>query len=551
MFSILQRYIAWELTKTFVLVAIGLTLTFTLCGGVLNMIRAEVLTAVQLARILGFVLPISMTLTLPISALFACAIVYGRLAADNEFDACRASGINIHRLLAPALGLSLFAAAFTYTFTNHLIPSFVEKLDDLVRKDIQRIVYAALSNRGYLKFQDYVLYARETQLHEEDPEMKTILIRQAAFLELEQESLAYCGTADRAEVDFTRDPVDGGPVVRAALYGIRSLDLARLRFMEFERQPFDPMQLPRKIRIETKFMTLPDLLTYHRAPLSLPSIQDDLGKLDRLIREAQFYRWAYERLTTGDRVLRLADDHVSYELRAELVGSDADSLRPTLNKVTVKEKSADGRQRVYKAENCRLSVSTRAGLGTAGTAAMLSLRGNVSMTDTSLPSAPSIVRTKWELDKVILPADLPGMPPPVERGVLIGDLSDPRMVHEAPPPLNLGTRVEDARVGARKSIVKSALQISGLIHSRLAFSASTLVILVLAAALGIIFRGGQLLTAFVISFLPGMLVVVMNIMGRQLTENTGTHFVGIAVIWLGIALLLVADVVVLARFLKR
>ncbi|HSW44147.1 MAG TPA: LptF/LptG family permease, partial [Phycisphaerae bacterium] len=187
MIGILQRYITRELAKTFVLAAIGLTLTFTLCGGVLNMVRAEVLTAVQLLRILGFVLPISLTLTLPISALFACAIVYGRLAADNEFDACRASGINIHRLLAPAIGLSLFTAAFTYTFTNHLIPLFIERLDELVRRDIQKIVYSALSNQGHLKFRDYVLYAGDTYLDEEDAETKSIIVQQAAFLQLEGE----------------------------------------------------------------------------------------------------------------------------------------------------------------------------------------------------------------------------------------------------------------------------------------------------------------------------------------------------------------------------
>ena len=106
MVGILQRYIARELLKTFGLATIALTLTFSLCGGVMNMIQAELLTAVQIARMMAFVLPIATTLTLPVAALYACANVYGRLVADNEFDACKASGINIHRLLAPAMALS-------------------------------------------------------------------------------------------------------------------------------------------------------------------------------------------------------------------------------------------------------------------------------------------------------------------------------------------------------------------------------------------------------------------------------------------------------------
>lgn len=551
MFGILQRYIARELAKTFVLAAIGLTLTFTLCGGVLNMIRAEVLTAVQLARILGFVLPISLTLTLPISALFACAIVYGRFAADNEFDACKASGINIHRLLAPAFGLSLFTAVFTYAFTNHLIPSFIEKLDELVRKDIQKIVYSALNNRGYLKFREYVLYAGTAELDEKSPELKTIRIQNAAFLQIEDDKLSYCGTADHAEIDFTRDPTEGAPVIGAALYGIRSLDMSRYRFMELEQQALLPEQLPQKIRLELKFMTLPDLFRYSREPLSLESIKDNLAKVSALAREAQYYKYVADQLTGPARMLKLADDRVSYEITAQAIERDRQNLRPTLHTVTVKEKDAAGRRRTYKAEKCALSLSGRPGMSGGHVAVLLSLRGNVSMVDAAAPGAPVTNRNRWELDRVMIPESLPGAPPPVDRQTLLGNLTDPASLDVPLASLHLGERIEAERESSRKSVVKVVLQIAGIIHSRLAFSASTLVLLVLAAGLGIIFRGGQLLTAFVISFLPGMLMVVMNIMGRQLTENLGTHVLGISIIWGGIALLAVADVVVLARFLKR
>ena len=163
MIGTLQRYVTRELLKTFVLTAVGLTLTFSLSGGVLNMVQTEVLTTVQMVRMLGFILPVATTLTLPISALFACAIVYGRLAADNEFDACKSSGINIHRLLVPAMGLSLVVAAFTFTFTNYFIPKFIEQLEVLVRQDMQRILIQALGTQGYVKYRRvnelYVLYA--------------------------------------------------------------------------------------------------------------------------------------------------------------------------------------------------------------------------------------------------------------------------------------------------------------------------------------------------------------------------------------------------------
>jgi len=544
----LQFYVARELFKTFALTAIGLTLTFSLCGGVLNMIQAEVLTAVQLARMLGFVLPIALTLTLPISALFACAIVYGRLAADNEFDACKASGINIHHLLAPALGLSIATAAFTYTFTNHLIPRFIERLDEMVRSDIQKVVYQALSTRGHLRYQGYVLYADQTYLYDEDADLKTIQIERAAFLEMEDGNLVRCGTADQARVDFIPTVAGGAPIVQASLSGIRSFDVQRNQFFDFASQPFDPMQIPQDIELEAKWLTLPQLLYYRENPLELHKIRDQLAKLRALVRRAQFYRYAHEQLTGPDKVLRLADGHVRYEIRAERVDQDPDNLRPKLRRATVKE-TFEGGWRKHTADTCTIDVA-RSGFGAEPNVVIPALRENVTTIDSVDPTT-LIERTNRDLEKVLLPETLPGMPDVLDEKTLLGELSDPSALEQDLPSLQLGKRVDDARESDRKEVFKLGQEIVGIIHSRLAFSTSSLVILVLAAALGTIFRGGQLLTAFVIAFVPGMLVVVMNIMGRQLTENTGTHLVGILVIWAGIAILAAADAVVVGKYLKR
>ncbi len=548
MIRTLQLYVTRELLKTFTLTAVGLTLTFSLCGGVLNMIQAEVLTAVQVLRMLGFVLPIALTLTLPVSALFACAMVYGRLAADNEIDACRASGVNIVRLLAPAVGLSIATGAFTFTFTNHLIPRFVRQLDAMVQYDIQKIVYQALSTRGYVKYRDLVLYAGHTELFDQDPEVKTIRITRAAFLELEHGSLTRCGTARAAQVDFRRSSTGGTPIVEAALFNVRWLDVRRNELFETEKQRIEPTQLPSRTVLKPKWLTLPDLLRYQEAPLTLPTIQESLDRVQWLAREARFYRYVHQQLTGAEGVLRLADDRVSYEIRAEQVLQDPDNLRPTLRRVTVAETQA-GRRRQYSAGTCGIEV-VRAPFEDASIWAHIVLRDQVVMTDAVDPGL-RVEHDRRDLERVALPAQWPGITDPIDTRTLLGDLHDRAAVTAELPSLALGQRLDQARESQRGEIVKLRQEITGVIHSRLAFSVSTVVILVLAAALGIIFRGGQLLTAFVISFVPGLLVVVANIMGRQLANHTDTHLMGIVVIWVGIVLVALADVVVLARYLKR
>src|SRR5687768_10312905 len=74
-------------------------------GGLLRPLTEHGLDAGQAAQMLGFFMPAMTTYSLPIAALFATTVVYGRLAADNEITACRAAGISYVSIGLPALVL--------------------------------------------------------------------------------------------------------------------------------------------------------------------------------------------------------------------------------------------------------------------------------------------------------------------------------------------------------------------------------------------------------------------------------------------------------------
>ncbi len=557
----LQFYVARELVKTFALTAIGLTLTFSLCGGALNMVKVEVLTAVELARFLGFILPVATTLTLPVAALFACAMVYGRLAADNEFDACKASGINIHRLLAPAIGLSLVTAAFTFTFSNYMIPNFIEQIEVMVRKDIQKIAIQALSRQGYIRYGPYVLYAGRSNLFDRDRESDVMHIQKAAFLELGNDSLVRCGTAGEIRIDFWADTHAGEPTVEAVMFDVHALDLQRRQYFQERERPFGSVKIPKKLEHEPKWLNLPQLFDYYEHPTLLPEIRDSIRGIRAQLRDNLFYRDVYQQLTGPRKALRLEDHRRGrgYEIRARHASLDPDDFRPGLDGVTVrqwwKDQEGNSRKREYEADTC--SIRVKRGYPSPRDVVVLTLRGKVVFTD-SLDPLKRVQHKKIELEEVALPEkgleaeqgisddELIGLDLVQERGIRDRDELEEKLPH-----FGLGDRVRDARIATLADLINLKHEIVGIIHSRLAFSASALVTLLMAAALGIIFRGGQLLTAFVISFMPGLLVVVMNIMGRQLVEKTGTHVLGIVVIWAGIGLLALADGVVLTRYLRR
>jgi lipopolysaccharide export LptBFGC system permease protein LptF len=111
---ILQRYILRELMLTF---ALSFAAIVSVCavGIIFQTFRSyEGMTFGFLLRLAPAALTQMTPWAMIVSACLTATLVYGRLAADNEIDAVRTSGIRVSRLLTPAIlfGLVLSAAAF-------------------------------------------------------------------------------------------------------------------------------------------------------------------------------------------------------------------------------------------------------------------------------------------------------------------------------------------------------------------------------------------------------------------------------------------------------
>jgi lipopolysaccharide export LptBFGC system permease protein LptF len=94
-------------------------------------------------------------------------------------------------------------------------------------------------------------------------------------------------------------------------------------------------------------------------------------------------------------------------------------------------------------------------------------------------------------------------------------------------------------------------RIAATFSERAAFSFSVLVLVLLGAVLGIVFRGSQAVVAFGISFVPSLFVIILIVTGKQLSQNTGTHIAGLATMWSGIVVTAFVDWWTLVRVLRR
>ena len=71
------------------------------------------------------------------------------------------------------------------------------------------------------------------------------------------------------------------------------------------------------------------------------------------------------------------------------------------------------------------------------------------------------------------------------------------------------------------------------------------VLVALGAALGLIFKGGQMITAFVLSVIPGAASIIMVLMGKKMIENLhSSDDGGMIAVWGGNGVLLIAVIVI-------
>jgi hypothetical protein len=173
--------------------------------------------------------------------------------------------------------------------------------------------------------------------------------------------------------------------------------------------------------------------------------------------------------------------------------------------------------------------------------AFIKLSDDVRFYDEQAEPRKEVVRSKVELEPLPIPETF------IKQAAAISDDD----LLNTDKPLGLSERIDGRRISAAASLKSLARKVVIEMHGRTAFSASVLVLLVLGATLGIIFRGGEMLVAFVISFLPGLFVTVTIIMGRQMAEKSSTVLVGLGIIWASLAIVALADAIVLTRYLRR
>jgi hypothetical protein len=532
----LQRYIFRDLFKIFLLATIGLTLILSL-GGILRPVQEYGVGMRQVVHILLYFMPITLTFVLPMAALFASALAYGRFASDNELDACRASGIGIPTLVYPGLILAILVAIANLLLSFHVMPYFVRLAERSLKADAKQILFRNIQQHGY-----YALPPKEQ----------------------------YFIYADYA--DAKTDTLYGIIVIESSLEGFK-----RIITCESARVSFSPHERFNEVRLTTR----------NTRQLGGPgdtwwvenegaSIRQEFGSLlgdDIKFKKIDEMKRIRVNPMLFDPVAKAVHD-AYMQLAAELLVQDIQTKLSTLPSAFY-ELSGESQTVRFSAAGCALAAGPAVALHPPLTVEEHARAGNkppqrfrseteraVLYLDDSTPDLQLYLQLSnakvVETHQSVVHHAVSGLALPESIREALGrpgggdskfEIRSSNSVLKGPP----SPRLVDLQRIVGKQIHDALIDITGEINSRLVFGVGCVPMILIGIGLGILKRGGHLLSAFGASCVPGAVLIVAIISGRQVAGNTrwGEATPGVLIMWAGLAFLLLITAAIYTRLIRH
>jgi lipopolysaccharide export LptBFGC system permease protein LptF len=523
----LQRYIFRELFRVFLLATVGLTLMLTL-GMILQPIQKYGVGPQQVIVLLGYLIPVSMTFVLPMSALFAATLVYGRFAADNELDACRASGISMNLLIYPGLVLAILVSGTTLVLSFWVVPNYVKRAERAIKADAKQILFRNIERRGYYDLTEggYKLYA-DAAFPNENELVGAVVIA----TDRRSRTVESIISADRVKVEFVPSAEEDLTVTITAINAFR-LDAGGATT---NAQLTVSSPVPELLPDDIKFKTIDQIKKIRSNPLRFRPIarlarqvHDNLAmellKAD-IARTTSGAGGRYYQLYSNDRLIRFTADTFNT--------THGDSIE-LLGNVIVEERDAAAASKpllyLWKTEKATIQ---------------LEVAGKVMLVMYNALWRRSDGATSVAMRPAFHGLDIPEAIRPPDTGNTITDIASGANIL-ANPSKQFKKQVEKLNSLVSETFTSIMIEM----QVRLSFSLGCILLILIGIALGIRLKGGHLLTAFGVSSIPAAVLVVCIIMGKNLAYNRSDDISGIGVMWGGMAVLAVLTMILYRRLLR-
>ena len=543
MLRTLHGYVTRDLLKTLLLALVVLTLVMAMFA-IIEPLRKKGLAAGQAIELFALTIPITISLTLPIAALFAATMVYGRLSQDNEILACRASGIGTLTVLRPAVVMGGVVTLVTLAMSNYVSPALAVVTQKQIEGNLKGMVAHEIRTRGYFRHEAYLIAADEARVLPDG----SLMLDGMVAIDIQKPGLPRMMAANRTRADFRT--IDNQTFVQLTMSDASMLESPHGRIQQMSQGSDEQVPpLPDLARDSPSVYNWNQLLFVRENPSQHAEIRRELRRFARQIQFARVLDTIREAVKDGQEYRDLqkvevdpdgSETLLTYRLsagNAEL-GSDGRLLL-----------QSDGQQRRVHLRVVSNQTTLRQYFANEGQIiAEWSPFTNQSRLTIVLRGKVTVRVGGGQFDHVRDEARIGSIPLPQTDSERVEDL---QQILDHPEEFTRDGRILHAVKQLRTTRVpKMKREAEGEIHGRLAYGIACLLMVSFGAALGLIFRGGQIVSAFALSVIPAATVIIVIIMGKQLLSQPPDKVptvAGVGAIWGGVVALLIANVVVYWR----
>jgi lipopolysaccharide export LptBFGC system permease protein LptF len=561
-------YVFRDLTKIFLMTS-GTLAGIMSFGGLLRPLTQQGLDPGQVSQMLAYFSPAMTAYSMPIAALFAATVVYGRLSADNELTACRAGGISLGPILGMARPVAVFGvlvAAASLLFLCFVVPTSTLKAERVIYSNIAKLIANRIERTHEIKFGGVNIFAQRAYL---PPPTRPSRPASRWCSRACRSSSTSRPTRHRAARPPARPSPGrpsrprrqrrGGPKPRADRVPKEFL-MASSATIDIQEQADDTDRVSLVIGLEGGIKyprefgggTQIGIGTTQFGPLEIPSpIKEDTKFMDvRRLKEL------YDRPEQSRKIAAIVDGFV----RRDQVRRYAADVRAKLNQGRFFQLKGGKSSLMISLDPTAAPPATVEGtdgdeVRVAGTAP-----GTVTFektgAETSLQAAKEVrIRARPDNARklMVVTVELYGRSPGgAATRPVSGNYSD---VIEVPMPPEV-VAMKDRKVEAyttstelprkerdqlRRELIVLSNNILAESNGRASFAVSCLILVLVGAALGMLFKSGNFLTAFAVSFVPALVCITLIVAGQQMCHAVPFQFeskpnplkMGLAFIWGG------------------
>ena len=534
----LHRYIFREVIKVFVLATVALTLMMSL-GSILRPVQEFGVGPGQVVRLMIYFLPVTLTFVLPMAALFATTLVYGRFANDNELDACRASGISLLTLVYPGLILAVIVATANLLLGFYVMPAFMHRAESSLKNDARQILFRNIQRKGYYALppdDQYRIYA-------DNADMQNNMLYDVVAVEVTGNgSIKRIITAETAKVIF--DPHQTINEVRINAHNTCQMGPGEDAGFSAEWLSLTT-EFGALLGDNISFKKIGEMKQIRQNPM----LFDPVARIARRV-YAQFTAELLAQQINAEILhqtpFKLFNDHQVFEFSAKTCTVLDEKRLLLADDMTITERpvSGDSATRTLRCQKAFLNIE---GDEMAPTLTLDIQNAKWTSADPQSPQGQENVLARQIIRGLVMPSAVTSN---FKTTNILNEIN-PQAISAA---LHAGPseRLVALQNQLYRKIAKTLANIGAETNSRLVFGVGCVTLVMIGIGLGIILKGGHLLTAFAASAAPALALIVCIMMGKNIAENpAAASWAGIPLMWAGLIILSMLGLELYRRLLRH